>query len=298
MKLTFQSIFNETVTKHGDCSAFAFAGERPKTYNEVAKEIRALTALLEKLGIVPGDRVAILALNSPNWGPAFFAVTFMGAVAVPILPDFSPTEVANVLSHSGARAIFISGGLLPKLEGQQSEDLKSIVIIEDYTISGRNGDHLTFNPEAEPLRGYEVEEEDLASIIYTSGTTGRSKGVMLTHRNISSNALKGHTIQHITEKDRFLSVLPLSHTYENTLGLLLPVSAGSCVYYLRKPPTPSVLLPALEEVKPTLMLSVPLIMEKIYFNKIRPQFTDNLLLRKLYQIPLIRRKLNALAGKK
>src|SRR5674476_139625 len=134
--------------------------------------------------------------------------------------------------------------------------------------------------------------------IYTSGTTGRPKGVMLTHKNITFNALKGRTIQSFDEADRFLSVLPLSHTYENTLGLILPMLAGSCVYYLRKPPTPAVLIPALAEVKPTMMLTVPLIIEKIYFNKIMPTFRDKLILKLLYKIPFLRKKLNGVAGKK
>jgi long-chain acyl-CoA synthetase len=149
-----------------------------------------------------------------------------------------------------------------------------------------------------PVNGYEVLEEDLASIIYTSGTTGRSKGVMLTHKNISFNALKGRKIQWIDENDRFLSVLPLSHTYENTLGLILPMLCGSCVYYLRKPPTPAVLLPALAEVRPTMMLTVPLIIEKIYYNKILPAFRDNLVIKLLYKIPFLRKILNETAGKK
>jgi len=149
-----------------------------------------------------------------------------------------------------------------------------------------------------PGREYEVGEEDIASIIYTSGTTGRSKGVMLTHKNIAINAIKGKKLQYLDEKDRFLSVLPLSHTYENTLGLILPMLCGSCVYYLRKPATPAVLLPALELVKPTVMLTVPLIIEKVYFNKVLPVFRDKPAIRLLYKIPFIRKKLNAVAGKK
>ena len=134
-----------------------------------------------------------------------------------------------------------------------------------------------------------MNEEDIASIIYTSGTTGRSKGVMLTHRNIVFNAMKGMKLQPIDEHDTFLSVLPLSHSYENTLGLILPMLTGSCVYYLRKPPTPSVLLPALTAVRPTMMLTVPLIIEKIYFNKILPAFRDKIILRLLYKIPFFRK---------
>jgi long-chain acyl-CoA synthetase len=296
--LTFPAIFNETVQRFGNHNAYAFVGEKPKTYSESAKEIRALTALLENIGIMPGDKVALLSNNMPNWSSAYFSITFMGAVVVPILPDFSATEVTNVLTHSGARAIFVSSSQLPKLEGFKSEDLKTGILTEDFSILFSESKSIVFDPFAEPKKTYTVAEDDLASIIYTSGTTGRSKGVMLTHKNITFNALKGQVIQPIDENDKFLSVLPLSHTYENTLGLMLPVLGGACVYYLRKPPTPTVLIPAMAEVKPTVMLTVPLIMEKIYFNKILPTFNDKTILRILYKIPFIRKKLNAVAGKK
>jgi long-chain acyl-CoA synthetase len=297
-RLTFPAMFNETLRKFGKNNAYAFVGEEPLSYERVDNDIKALTAFLEKIGIGPGDKVAILSNNMPNWGVAFFSITFMGAVAVPVLPDFSNTEVSNVLEHSGAKAAFISSSLLSRIEGFKSDVFKTVIRIEDFSLVLSENDSFKFDPSARPLRNYEVGEEDLASIIYTSGTTGRSKGVMLTHRNISFNAQKGRKIQWIDENDRFLSVLPLSHTYENTLGLILPMLCGSCVYYLRKPPTPAVLLPALAEVKPTMMLTVPLIIEKIYFNKIMPAFRDKMALRILYKIPLIRKTLNAAAGKK
>lgn len=297
-KLTFPDMFSETLRKFGKSNAYAFVGEEPRTYETVNKDIKALIAFLEKTGVCPGDKVAILSLNMPNWGVAFFSVTFMGAVVVPVLPDFSPTEVANILEHSGSKALFISNSLLSRIEGFKSETLKTIIQIEDFSLMLSEENSAKFVPSAVPSKEYEIEEDDLASIIYTSGTTGRSKGVMLTHKNISFNALKGRAIQYIDETDRFLSVLPLSHTYENTLGLILPMLCGSCVYYLRKPPTPSVLLPALAEVKPTMMLTVPLIIEKIYFNRILPAFRDKMILKILYKIPLLRKKLNEAAGKK
>lgn len=298
IRLTFPAMFNETLRKFGKHNAYAFVGEQPKTYETAGTEIRSLIAFLEKNGICPGDKVAILSTNMPNWGVAYFAITFMGAVVVPILPDFSNTEVGNILEHSGVKAIFISTSLLVRIEGFKSDYLKTAILIEDYSFVFSEKGSSEFDSSALPVKNYEVEEEDLASIIYTSGTTGRSKGVMLTHKNISFNALKGRKIQWIDENDRFLSVLPLSHTYENTLGLILPMLCGSCVYYLRKPPTPAVLLPALAEIKPTLMLTVPLIIEKIYFNKILPAFRDKLILKFLYRLPFLRKKLNEAAGKK
>ena len=298
IRLTFPGMFSETLRKFGKRAAYAFVGEEPRTYERVNHDILGLIAFQEKIGILPGDKVAILSLNMPNWATAYFSITFMGAVVVPILPDFSNTEVANVLEHSGAKAIFISNSLLSRIEGFRSEDLKTAILIDDFSLIYSDKKSCKFYSSALPVKNYKVEEEDLASIIYTSGTTGRSKGVMLTHKNISFNALKGRNIQWIDETDRFLSVLPLSHTYENTLGLILPMLCGSSVYYLRKPPTPSVLLPALAEIKPTMMLTVPLIIEKIFFNKVMPAFSEKLILRLLYKIPLFRIKLNAAAGKK
>ncbi len=298
IKLTFPALFRETVRKYGNYPAYTFAGEKPLTYNETDKRIGALMAFIEKAGIKPGDRVAIMSTNMPNWSVVYFSLTFMGVVAVPILPDFSGKEVYNVIEHSGSRLIFISSSLLSKIETSKPEKLETAILTDDFSISFSRNQLPMFDPEAQPERKYNVEEDDLASIIYTSGTTGRSKGVMLTHKNISFNAIKGGIVQPINEKDRFLSVLPLSHTYENTLGLILPMVYGACVYYLRKPPTPPVLLPALETVKPTIMLTVPLIIEKVYFNKIMPLFNRSLIIRLLYKLPFIRKKLNVVAGKK
>jgi len=298
LKLTFPALFGQTLSRFGEHNAYSFVGEKPKSYKAVHEEIMALIAMLEKIGVKPGDKIAVLSNNMPNWSSAFFSVTFMGAVAVPILPDFSAVEAANVLTHSGAKAIFISNSQLSKIEGFKSDDLKTGIQIDDFSILFSDKNAPVFDPSARPEKTYDVDEDDLASIIYTSGTTGRSKGVMLTHKNISFNAMKGKVIQPIDENDRFLSVLPLSHSYENTLGLVLPMISGSCVYYLRKPPTPAVLVPAMAEVKPTMMLTVPLIMEKIYYNKILPAFNEKRILRMLYKISYVRKKLNAIAGKK
>jgi len=291
-------MFSETLRKFGDHNAYAFVGEKPMTFAEVNNQIQAVIAFLERNGICPGDKVAILSVNMPNWPVVYFSVTFMGAVAVPILPDFSATEVSNVITHSEVKALFISGSLMSRIEGLNSDTLRFTVMMEDFSVISSAGTFSGFESNAVPKNKYEVQENDLASIIYTSGTTGRSKGVMLTHRNISFNAQKGWVIQAIYENDRFLSVLPLSHTYENTLGLILPMLSGACVYYLRKPPSPAVLIPALEEVRPTMMLTVPLIIEKIYFNKILPSFSENFIIRLLYKIPVLRKMINVAAGKK
>ncbi len=296
--LTFPSLFWETVRQHPDKNALAFAGEKPITYAELNEQIQALIAFLEKLQIHPGDKVAILSANMPNWGAVYFAITFMGAVAVPLLPDFHPDEIANVLNHSGSKAIFVSKGLTGKLNDVEAAQLEFQCCMEDFRVCHADSLPVQFDPSAKPSHAYSVDEDDLASLIYTSGTTGRSKGVMLTHRNICFTALKSKRIQHVDENDRFLSVLPLAHTYENTIGFILPLICGACVYYLDKPPSPSVLLPALQKIRPTMMLTVPLIIEKIYRNRILVSFTSKKLIRAIYSVPFFRKRLNLIAGRK
>ena len=297
-RLTFPAFFSDTLSRFGQRDALSLVGQKPLTYQEVNDQIRATMAFLEKMGIQPGDKVAILSTNQPNWGITYFAVTFMGAVIVPLLPEFLPVEILTLLEHSEARVVFASEGLLPKLVGLTTDYLQDVVRIENMTVVRSYEKWPLFDPIARPAGNYEVEEDAVAAIIYTSGTTGTPKGVMLTHKNICFNAIKGHEIQTIKETDRFLSILPLSHTYENTLGLILPMYRGACVYYLGKPPTPAILLPALLVVKPTTILTVPMIIEKIFRSKVLPVFTEKKVLRVLYKLPPIRKVLHRIAGKK
>jgi long-chain acyl-CoA synthetase len=296
--LTFPALFAETIRKNGDRPAMALVGENPITYYELDRKIKALMAWLEKLGIKRDDKVAILSSSIPNWGISYYAITFMGAIVVPLLPDFHTSEIGNILEHSEAKAVFVSDGLRSKINGLALEKLPLRIRIEDFSLYENNSKPVVFIPDAQPEKQYTVTSDDLAAIIYTSGTTGKSKGVMLTHGNICFTAKMSNRVQEINESDKFLSVLPLSHTYENTIGLIFPMSKGACIYYLGKVPTPSVLLPALQIIKPTVMLTVPLIIEKIFRNRIKPKFTGNILLRIAVHIPFIRRKFNVVAGKK
>jgi len=296
--LTLPALLKQSVERYGDRPAVAFVGDNPVTYSEFDKRRLSIISLLERLDIRPGDRVALLSANMPNWGITYFAIASMGAIVVPILPDFSEVEIENVLTHSEAKAIFVSKGLKAKIDNFDKETLINKILIEDFSILKTDKTGVKFEEGLKPEKEYKVTEDDLAVIIYTSGTTGKSKGVMLTHKNISSNAVASMSVQEINPEDRFLSVLPLSHTYENTIGFILPVICGASIYYIKKPPTPSVLLPALKTVRPTLMLTVPLIIEKIYRSKVLPNFQKNKMTRFLYSIPFMHKKLNRIAGKK
>ncbi|MBS3777458.1 MAG: acyl--CoA ligase, partial [Bacteroidales bacterium] len=195
--LTIPRLFKETVKKHSERDALAFAGEKPLTYGTVNEKIRATIAFLEKMGVRPGDRVAILSMNMPNWGIVYLATTFMGAIVVPLLPDFHPDEVKNIIEHSGAKVIFVSDGLRKKAENISGEQLDYIVGIENMTVISPEESSVRFNPMEKPAHTYRVEEDDPAAIIYTSGTTGKSKGVMLSHKNITFTALQTLKIQHV-----------------------------------------------------------------------------------------------------
>lgn len=296
--MTLPGLFLKTVRNFGQRPALALVGQTPVTYGELEEEINDVIQLLEGIGIKPGDKVAILGTSSPNWAICYYAITFMGSVAVPILPDFHETEIENILLHSESKAIFYSTALKTKLKPSIEEILPNRILIDNFHVNRENFRRQTGNNKTGFREKYQVLESDLAAIIYTSGTTGKSKGVMLSHKNICFTALKGSKIIDIYDTDRFLSVLPLSHSYENTVGLILPMINGACVYYLTGLPTPSILLPALQEVKPTFMLTVPMIIEKIYRNKIKPSFTDKSVVHMIYQVPPFRKILNRMAGKK
>lgn len=305
IKYTVPELLQPSFEKFSDRVALTFVGETPMTYGQLKEMTGKVAALLASVGVSRQDKVAILSSNMPNWGAAFFGISWLGAVAVPILPDFSPHEIKTILDHSEAKVIFASEGLYHKIADQDLAGIGSIIMLESFTQipKGTKAKELASLKTADlseltPVAVSAAEEEDLASIIYTSGTTGNSKGVMLTQKNIAWTGKQAYTMQPVNENDRFLSILPLSHSYENTLGLLLPMFHGASVHYLRKPPTAPVLLPALELVKPTKLLSVPLVIEKIFKGKIYPAFQKSPVTRTLYKLPAMRKLLHRVAGKK
>lgn len=299
---TLGELFNQSVSKFGTSPALGFVGEKSLSYNDVDGNVKSTIAFLEAKGIGKGDKVAIFSSNQPNWGVAYFAIVSMGAVAVPILPDFHQDEIENILSHSESKALFVSENLLRKLKKESLEQLEFSVLIDNFAEIETSIDAKqmtsSINEEIKSIKSYTVEKDDLASIIYTSGTTGKSKGVMLSHWNLVFTVLGSMKMHLVKNEDRILSLLPLSHTLENTVAFLLPIHAGASISYMKKPPTPSVLLPALKEVKPTIVLAVPLIIEKIFKGKILPEINSKSITRVLYKLPLFRKLLHKVAGKK
>jgi long-chain acyl-CoA synthetase len=304
-KLTIPSLFNNSVLKYAGNNSLVFVGEENYTYRQLGNDVEFVATLLSNLGVKKGDKVAILSTNMPNWGVAFFAISVLGGIAVPILPDFHDNEIKTIIEHSEAKTLFVSAGLFGSVSPESKLLLSNLILVENFAVvpNGVTTEQLAGLPSSLPTVvnksvQAEVDEEDLASIIYTSGTTGNSKGVMLTHKNLAWTTQQCYSLQEIKVSDRFISILPLSHTLENTVGFLLPVKYGASVHYLRKPPVPSVLLPALQQVKPTIMLTVPLIIEKIFRTKIQPEFQKSPVIRSLYSFAPIRKVLHKVAANK
>jgi long-chain acyl-CoA synthetase len=275
----------------------ASVGETPLTYGELDRQIHALSRRLEEAGVRAGSRVALLGENCPNWVVSYLAVTSIGAVAVPILPGFPDQDVRHIIRHSECVSVFVSERQGQKLEDAELPGVHTVFRLEDLSAgegrsqpSGPKG-----RPKANPAsaagisesmgrlaersqadrpdpsgarEGHHPSPEDTAVLIYTSGTTGHSKGVMLTHANIVSDTVGSIEMFPIDRSDRFLSVLPLSHAYEATGGMLCPLAVGASIFYMKGLPSPTRLLAAMQTVKPTAVLMVPLIMDAIYRNRV------------------------------
>lgn len=294
----FKNIIPEVVSKYGNNNALGFVGEEFISYSQMGTRIDDVMAYMEALGIEPGDRVIIYSQNMPNWGIVYFATQLMGVVVVPVLPDFNAFELGNIIEHSETKAIFISESLDFKLAKVENVDVDLVIRLDDFTLLKAKDTSVRFDENMQHQKSYSPNEDEMSVLLYTSGTTGTPKGVMLSQRNLITNIYQCNNVQEILPTDRFLSVLPLSHTYENTIGFLLAIVNGASISYLRRPPTGSVLLPALEKVKPTMMLTVPLIIERVYKGNILRKINRKSITRNLYKFRPTQKLLNKVAGKK
>ncbi len=287
---TLYELLHNSVEQFPKRVAFHMLDGEEVTYEEVGKRVETVQELLVSAGLKPGDKVALLSSSMPNWGVCYLAVTSAGMVVVPILPDFTGEELDLILKHAEVKALLTSDKLFTKLS-KETVDAMNIVIrtksLKPLVQHVKEAGEMTT-----------PKPEDLAAIIYTSGTTSSPKGVMLSHKAICSQVDIDFELFPVNEEDVFLSVLPLAHTYECSIGLLYAYACGSKVVYLDRPPTAAVLMPALKKVRPTLLLIVPLVIEKIYRSQVQAKFNANPLLRSLYKVGIVRRYLHRIAGKK
>ncbi|MEG2614648.1 MAG: AMP-binding protein, partial [Alistipes sp.] len=291
--MTINTLFE--LVKHSEASfgnkvAFNMCNGEQVTYAEVGRRIVKVQEILASAGLKAGDKVALLSSNMPNWAACYFAVTISGMVAVPILPDFSGEELDQIITHSESKALMVSDKLFSKVSKTTIETLNVVVRTKNLGVIAQKVHEQGVLSVPKP--------EDLAVIIYTSGTTSKPKGVMLTHQALCMQVKISADIFPVGPEDMFLSVLPLSHTYECSIGMIYPFSMGARVTYLDRPPTATALMPAFKEVRPTVMLIVPLIIEKIYRGQVLAKFQSNGFMRTLYGVAFIRRYLHRVAGRK
>ena len=272
---TLYDLVRHSVKEFASRIAFSMFDGEDVTYAEVGRRIAKVQDILTGAGLRPGDKVALLSSNMPNWGVCYYAVTSAGLVVVPILPDFTGEELDMIIAHSEAKALLVSDRLFTKLSKTTVASLNVVVRTKNLGVISQKVHAQGSTTVPAP--------EDLAVIIYTSGTTSKPKGVMLSHAALCAQVDLSASIFPIHSEDVFLSVLPLSHTYECSIGMIYPFSKGARVVYLDRPPTASALMPALRQVRPTVMLIVPLIIEKIYRHQVLAKFNSNNFWRTLYR---------------
>jgi len=287
---TLKIQFLNRIDSFPDAPLFSFIGDEAMSYRQFGELTQQLISLFDQAGLSEGAKIALLGSNMPHWPVAYFAATCSSRVVVPILTDFTAFEIANILEHSEAKAVVVSNKLKYKIPDHLLQQIPLVICMDTLEVTSMH--------PATPTTTSDPSPDSLAAIIYTSGTSGTSKGVMLSHRNLCANIEMCYHLFPVRPSDVLLSILPLSHAYECTLGMLLPFYSGASVQYLEGAPTPSLLMPALLQVRPSIILSVPLIVEKIYKNKIRPTFTKNFFLQLIYSFHPIRRLLHKIAGKK
>lgn len=297
---TFNALLDAIVSRTPNLVAYSVLGDSKEsgiTYLHLKWYSQCLATFLLQSGVKKGDRVAIMGESCPNWMIAYFATTIIGAVAVPILPDFSSFETNSILDISQPKAIFINTKHYKKIESRNDlmlirmDDLLYIPSIFDgYDFTSTPGIPLKDKkPDKKLLNTSIPNEEDLASLIFTSGTTGASKGVMLTHKNIIVCADESTDVYIKLRKGaKVLSILPMSHCYEFTIGHLLCLLIGAEIVFLGKPPATTILMKGFREVKPHVILTVPLLIEKIYKSAVSPLLKEDEKIKKLIKNPITR----------
>jgi len=269
------------------------------TFGEAAQKIRQIHSYFHEAGIQKGDKIAILGRNSTNWAISFLAISGYGAVSVPVLPDFNPDDIHHILNHSESVFLFAADSLFEKLNTEKIPEITGVVSLNTFSAlsfktqeeNERWGKCFTAEHSGISTRDNfelaEYESEDLCIISYTSGTSGFTKGVMIPARSLLSNIIYAQEHMPLKTGDRIVSFLPMAHVFGLLFEFLFPVSVGCHVTFLSKAPTPQLIIKAFQEIKPRLILSVPLVIEKIYSKRIKPQL-DKPVTKFLLQLPGIK----------
>ena len=279
---TLSKLYSSAFEKNWENTVFSDYDGGDFTFSEAATIIKSLHLFYQVSGIRKGDKIAILGRNSARWGTIFLSAVTSGTVIVPILPDFNVRDTNHILNHSGSRILFVSRSLVDKIDASLSENLQTVIILEDFSVLQSVDESASFkitdafdyyrNNKLLPsqLNFFEWDKEDCCVISYTSGTSGFTKGVMIPERSLVSNIVYAQEHMPLQSGHKIVSFLPMAHVYGLLFEFLFPVTLGCHITFLSKMPTPQIITQAFGKIRPHLILSVPLIIEKIYKKRIQP----------------------------
>lgn len=304
---SFNALIQKSILSYWDQDALTDYKGITLQYHDVARKIEKLHILFEDSGVAKGDKIALCGRNSANWGAAFLAILTYGAIAVPILHEFVPEQIHNIINHSDAKLLFAGDVVATQIDPTKMPGLEGIIYIPDYSLIISRTDKLTYAREhlneifghkypkyfrKEHISYYlEQDPEELAIINYTSGTTGFSKGVMIPYRALWSNVDFANSVlsQELSVGDPIISILPMAHMYGMAFEFLFEFLKGCHIYYLTRIPSPAIVAEAFGSIRPKVIVSVPLIIEKIIRKKVFPKIQNNKM-RMLLHMPVINTK--------
>ena len=307
MEKSFLAFLEDSIKRNWDFDALTDYKGATLQYKDLARKIEKLHILLEESGVKPGDKVALCGRNCSHWGVAFLSILTYGAVAVPILHEFKPDNVHNIVNHSEARLLFVGDVVWENLNEAEMPNLEGIILMTDFTLLVCRSKQLEYAREhlnemfgKKYPKNFRKEHvtyrrdlpEELAVINYTSGTTSFSKGVMLPYRAIWSNTQFAFEVLTLKPGDRVISMLPMAHMYGLAFEFIYEICSGCHIYFLTRTPSPKIIFQAFAEVKPNIVISVPLIIEKIIKKNVLPKL-ETLKMKILLKVPIINDKIKA-----
>ena len=304
---SFNALIQKSIVDHWDMDALTDYKGATLQYHDVARKIEKLHIMFENSGVVKGDKIALCGRNSANWAVAFLATLTYGAIAVPILHEFMPDQIHNIVNHSDAKLLFVGDVVATQIDATKMPGLEGIIYIPDYSLVVSRTDKLTYAREhLNEMFGikypkyfrknhvnYYMEQnpDELAMINYTSGTTGFSKGVMVPYRALWGNADFAEDVlgKKIKPGDSVISILPMAHMYGMAFEFIFEFIKGCHVFYLTRIPSPAIIAEAFGRIQPAVIIAVPLVIEKIIRKKVFPKIQNNRM-RMLLHMPVISKK--------
>lgn len=304
---SFNALIQQSIIDHWDMDALTDYKGATLQYHDVARKIEKLHIMFENSGVVKGDKIALCGRNSANWAVAFLATLTYGAIAVPILHEFMPEQIHNIVNHSDAKLLFVGDVVATQVDATKMPGLEGIIYIPDYSLVVSRTDKLTYAREhLNEMFGikypkyfrknhvnYYIEQDpdELAMINYTSGTTGFSKGVMVPYRALWGNANFAENVlgKKIKAGDSVISILPMAHMYSMSFEFIFEFIKGCHIFYLTRIPSPAIIAEAFGRIKPSVIIAVPLVIEKIIRKKVFPKIQNNRM-RMLLHMPVISKK--------